>query len=354
MPRLKKTEAAQEITETEDQVEQTGNVELSEPVEQPKKKRGRPRKVQTEESADPVEEPRRKRGRPKKVRTPEEIAAASQPKKRGRPRKIAKEEPEPSVASAPDTATLDMFPEPMVESTSETPEPIVSSQESEELVVSEPKTQPEPSAASDEPPSEELSVGEPVVTSESEGNSSTSETEIEPQPEITPTEPSTTEEVPASAPEEAAAETPEAAPQEQEFSLKYDMSSDERYVDSTSLKTQFEKVLEELAKISKDMLSWEVEKFTNRFTKKYVGEGMTMEEANAQKFEAFLGGFITNAAMDLYDRGYKDAAFHKLEQAMNVLEARKKLEDEVESIKTRNEEDVVDLSDMLGLFVGDA
>ena len=132
------------------------------------------------------------------------------------------------------------------------------------------------------------------------------------------------------------------------------MSSGERYVDSTSQKTQFEKILEELAKISKDMLSWEVDKFTDRFTKKYVGEGMTIEEANAQKFEAFLGGFITNAAMDLYDRGYKDAAFHKLEQAVNVLEARKKLEDEVESIKTRNEEDVVDLSDMLGLFVGDA
>ena len=113
-------------------------------------------------------------------------------------------------------------------------------------------------------------------------------------------------------------------------------------------------MLEELGKISKDMLSWEVDKFTDRFTKKYQDEGMTMEEANAQKFEAFLGGFITNAAMELYDRGYKDAAFHRLEQTINVLEARKKLDGEVESIKTLNEEDVVDLSDMLGLFVGDA
>jgi hypothetical protein len=180
-----------------------------------------------------------------------------------------------------------------------------------------------------------------------------------------PVEESTIVEEPVSAeesvvaPEEPAGEEPtvaqEAAPSEDqgEVTLKYDMDSKKRYVDEISQKTNFEKMLEELAKISKDMLSWEVEKFTDRFTKKYVGEGMTLEESNSQKFEAFLGGFITNAAMELYDRGYKNAAFHKLEQAISVLEARKKLDYEVDTIKSRQDEDVVDLSDMLGLFDGD-
>ena len=180
-----------------------------------------------------------------------------------------------------------------------------------------------------------------------------------------PVEESTIVEEPVSAeesvvaPEEPEGEEPtvaqEAAPVEDqgEVTLKYDMDSGKRYVDEISQKTNFEKMLEELAKISKDMLSWEVEKFTDRFTKKYVGEGMTLEESNSQKFEAFLGGFITNAAMELYDRGYKNAAFHKLEQAISVLEARKKLDYEVDTIKSRQDEDVVDLSDMLGLFDGD-
>ena len=57
--------------------------------------------------------------------------------------------------------------------------------------------------------------------------------------------------------------------------------------------------------------------------------------------------------MELYDRGYRDAAFQSLEQALKVLDTKRKLEIEVESIKARNEEDSVDLSDMLGLFGGD-
>lgn len=57
--------------------------------------------------------------------------------------------------------------------------------------------------------------------------------------------------------------------------------------------------------------------------------------------------------MELYDRGYRDAAFQSLEQALKVLDTKRKLETEVESIKARNEEDSVDLSDMLGLFGGD-
>ena len=131
-----------------------------------------------------------------------------------------------------------------------------------------------------------------------------------------------------------------------DFTLQYDVSSRERYVDSTSQKTEFDRMLDELSRISKDMLSWEVEKFTG----KYQGDEAA---ATARKFEAFLGGFITNAAMELYDRGYRDAAFQSLEQALKVLDAKRKLETEVESIKARNEEDSVDLSDMLGLFGGD-
>ena len=132
---------------------------------------------------------------------------------------------------------------------------------------------------------------------------------------------------------------------EGEFTLKYDVSSKERYVDSTSQKTEFEKMLDELSRISRDMLDWEVEKFTRR----YQGD-QGEDDATAKKFEAFLGGFITNAAMELYDRGYQDAAFQRLEQTLKVMDAKRKLESEVESIKARQEEDTVDLSDMLGLF----
>ena len=148
------------------------------------------------------------------------------------------------------------------------------------------------------------------------------------------------------------AETANATEDGGEFSLTYDVTSKRRYVDLTSQKTEFERVLEELAKIGHDILSWEVEKFTSKFaTKKYQGSG-SEEEATAQKYEAFLGGFITNAAQELYDRGYRETAFRYLEQTKNVLEARQKLESEVESIKTRVEEseDLVDVSDILGLF----
>ena len=148
---------------------------------------------------------------------------------------------------------------------------------------------------------------------------------------------------------EAAAPDEQALEKKDDFTLQYDVSSRERYVDSTSQKTEFDRMLDELSRISKDMLSWEVEKFTG----KYQGEGDEAAAATARKFEAFLGGFITNAAMELYDRGYRDAAFQSLEQALKVLDAKRKLETEVESIKARNEEDSVDLSDMLGLFGGD-
>ena len=132
--------------------------------------------------------------------------------------------------------------------------------------------------------------------------------------------------------------------------LNYDFTSGERYVDKVSTKTEFDKMLDELSAISKDLLSWEAEKFAKKYTDKF--EDGDSPVADARKFEAFLGGYITNAAMLLYDLGYKDAAIKQLEQAISILQARKKLEDETSAIKSRVEEqnDAVDLSDILGLF----
>ena len=133
--------------------------------------------------------------------------------------------------------------------------------------------------------------------------------------------------------------------------LKYDFDSNERYVDKVSTKTEFDKMLDELANISKDLLSWEVEKFAKKYTGKFQGE-FEKTEADAKKYEAFLGGYITNAAMTLYDNGYRDSAIKQLEQAKNILLARQKLEVETEAIKERVEEEnaAVDLSDILGMF----
>lgn len=132
--------------------------------------------------------------------------------------------------------------------------------------------------------------------------------------------------------------------------LNYDFTSGERYVDKVSTKTEFDKMLDELSAISKDLLSWEAEKFAKKYTDKF--EDGDSPVADARKFEAFLGGYITNSAMLLYDLGYKDAAIKQLEQAISILQARKKLEDETSAIKSRVEEqnDAVDLSDILGLF----
>ena len=142
---------------------------------------------------------------------------------------------------------------------------------------------------------------------------------------------------------------PEKEPEE--FKLQYDVTSGERYVDKVSTKTEFDKMLDELAEISKDLLSWQVEKFAKEYTGKFNGE-FEKSESDAKKYEAFLGGYITNAAMTLYDNGYRDAALKQLEQAQNILIARKKLEDETQAIKDRVEEEeaLVDLSDILGMF----
>ena len=56
--------------------------------------------------------------------------------------------------------------------------------------------------------------------------------------------------------------------------------------------------------------------------------------------------------VELYNRGYSEAAFKRLEQARIVLEAKQKLEVEVEAIKAKQDESF-DLSDMLGLSEGE-
>lgn len=133
--------------------------------------------------------------------------------------------------------------------------------------------------------------------------------------------------------------------------IKYDVTSGKRYVDLVSTKTDFDRMLDELAAISKDIIEHEAERFAKKYTGKFQG-GFDKAEADAKKYDAFLGGYITNAAMLLYDRGHREVAISKLEETCKVLEARKRLEDETAAIKTRVEEEdaVVDLSDILGLF----
>lgn len=136
-----------------------------------------------------------------------------------------------------------------------------------------------------------------------------------------------------------------------EIEDEYDFDSNERYVDKVSTKTEFDKVLDSLAAISKDLLSHEVERFAKKYADKYQGN-FTKAEADAKKYEAFLGGYITNAAMTLYDNNYREAAIRQLEQAKSVLIARQRLEEETSAIKERVEEEgaAVDLSDILGMF----
>lgn len=188
---------------------------------------------------------------------------------------------------------------------------------------------------------EEEPEGEPEPKPEPEGEEEPElEGEGEPEIEIMP-EPEEPEEE----------EPPKPKTDYSGATLNYDFTSGERYVDMVSTKTEFDRMLDELAAISGDLLSHEVEKFAVKFTGKFQGD-TDKAEADAKKYEAFLGGYITNAAMLLYDNGYKDAALKRLDQAKSILETRKKLEDETEAIKSRVEEedDAVDLSDILGLF----
>ena len=126
------------------------------------------------------------------------------------------------------------------------------------------------------------------------------------------------------------------------FVPQYDVTLQERYVDSTSQKSEFDRVLDELGRISEETLSWDI----LRMTRKHFGD---TEEHNARKFEAFMGAFILNAAIRLCDQGLTDVAFAKLEQVKKILEAKKKLAQEVETIRAKTEEDAFDISAMLGL-----
>jgi hypothetical protein len=123
------------------------------------------------------------------------------------------------------------------------------------------------------------------------------------------------------------------------------VTSKERYVDSISQKSEFDRVLDELGRISQETLSWDI----LRMTRKHFGD---TEEHNARKFETFMGAFIINAATELYDKGLVDVAFAKLQQAKTILEAKRKLAQEVEAIRAKTEEDAFDVSDMLGLGEG--
>lgn len=214
----------------------------------------------------------------------------------------------------------------------------------------------EPDTVTEEPQPEAEIVTEDNAQPEAE--SLTEEiTETEPEDSPAPNLPpeiaeALAEQEPDPVPEESP--EPESAPaSHKDYSgsqLDYDFTSGERYVDKVSTKTDFDKMLDELAAISKDLLSWEAEKFAKSYAGKF-SEGDS-SVAEARKFEAFLGGYITNAAMLLYDKGYKDAAIKQLKQAVSILQARKKLEDETTAIKSRVEEqnDDVDLSDILGMF----
>lgn len=221
-----------------------------------------------------------------------------------------------------------------------------------EIVVEQETEQPEEEQQQE---NEELSVPEqqPEVDTEQQ-TVVEQETELPPETEEQQQEtelPPDTEEQPEPEPEPDTTTT-----SEHDYSgatLQYDFTSGERYVDKVSTKTEFDKMLDELASISHELLTHEVEKFALKFTAKFHGES-DKAEADAKKFEAFLGGYIANAAKILYDHGYRDAALKKLDQARSIIEAKKRLEEEAEATRNRVEEnnDSVDLSDILGL-IGD-
>ncbi|MDR1741489.1 MAG: hypothetical protein LBR38_06565 [Synergistaceae bacterium] len=127
------------------------------------------------------------------------------------------------------------------------------------------------------------------------------------------------------------------------FTPAYDFMSKERYVDSSSFKTEFDRVLDEIASISDDLLAWEILKLT----KLHFGD---RDEDKARKMEAFLGAFIIKAASALFDRGQSEAAYRRLDEARAVLDAKGKLTDEADSIRMKLEETRIDVSDLLGLF----
>ena len=273
---------------------------------------------------------------------------------------VAEPEPEPEAEIEPVIEPKEVQ-EPEVESetfTETEPQPEVV-QVAEHKQVPEPETFTEP-----EPQPEVVPITEheqvPEPEAESEAELEHVEEELQPEPDPEPLPDTTTlpdsileaiGEAPADPQQQETDSSPEPPQEPEDFKLKYDFTSGERYVDTVSTKTEFDKVLDELAAISKDLLSWQVEKFAMQHTGKFHGD-FDKAESDAKKYEAFLGGYITNAAMTLYDNGYRDAAIKQLDQAKSILEARRKLEEETEATRTRvaENDDVVDLTDILGLF----
>ncbi len=248
----------------------------------------------------------------------------------------------PEVEPVADTVETLPENEPAVDAVEIAPEnePVTDAAEPEpevELIVETAESDPEPEPEPEIAPEPDAS-GLPSEILEAVAESPS--TESEPEPE-SPAEPDSGQDTqPTSPTTDYSGEN-----------LKYDFTSDERYVDKVSTKTEFDKMLDELADISKDLLSWQVEKFAKQHTSKFQGDS-DKAESDAKKYEAFLGGYITNAAMTLYDNGYRDIAIKQLEQAKSILEARKKLEEETEATRTRvaENDDAVDLTDILGLF----
>ncbi len=268
------------------------------------------------------------------------------------PQEAPELETEPDIDFVQETPEPDSLPEiQQAETQQDLPEP-ETSQEQETVITPEDEIEILPET-SDTQTDLLPEITQSETAQDFDENSLLSEPEIpETQPTITP-EPEIITDVTPEHENETEQEISQPEKSHKDYSgsqLDYDFTSGERYVDKVSTKTEFDKMLDELANISKELLSWQADKFARDYTGKFTdGES---SQAEARKYEAFLGGYITNAAMMLYDKGYRDAALKQLEQAISILQARKKLEDETSAIKSRVEEqnDAVDLSDILGLF----
>ena len=249
------------------------------------------------------------------------------------------------------------------ESEQGTPEPEQKPEESTLALVDESTTEPETpeptpiTPEEPEPPQDDTTENIDVVNTPDEASA--------PVEELTPPEPEQEPEQEPETPEPVSTPiTPEepAPPQddtlenvnvvdkpEEEKKPEEAPKSGTRYVDLN--KTDFDKMLDELASISKDIIEHETEKFAKKCTVKFHGD-FDKDEADAKKYTAFLGGYITNSAMLLCDLVNFETAISKLEEVCNVLKARKKIDAETAAIRTQVEEEgaVVDLSDILGLF----
>ena len=259
---------------------------------------------------------------------------------------VAEDIREPEVANSPEK--LPDISEIVYDSESDSSDNIIQEEQqvpTESEPIHEPLQVQEPEKES-EPESEQEPEPEPVVNPEPEQievTESEQESEPEPEPVVSP-EP---EQIEVTESEQEPESEPEPK-QDEEFALKYDFTSGKRYVDLVSTKTDFDRMLDELASISHDLLEHESERFAVKYSGKFTGEA----DSEARKYEAFLGGYISNAALILYDKGYRDAAMKQLDQTKIMLETKKRLEEETAAIHSRVEEnnDVVDLSDILGLF----